>query len=247
MDDQEIIAKLLEGYSLRTFMNPDPALPSNSPEHEETYDLPHVIINGGIFWAKTITGHLMASEREAHGNVAFCYTNYGDFFMSFSPTIEKGAYVMDIGRYKKHEWVLKKNYKLVWDSEKDQPADVVGREIDAAAILKIAMLDSEDIWNIHPVDLPMYFPDQGTFELKTVSDRYAMGFRKPRELLQYLESPELALRENISPSGTAAILTLPSFPTYYRLRSDGTYSNFFDIPRQTQKSYKALRVYSDNL
>ena len=38
MTDEEIIQGVLEGCSLRTFMVPDPAMPSNHPEHRESYD-----------------------------------------------------------------------------------------------------------------------------------------------------------------------------------------------------------------
>ncbi|HJO71327.1 MAG: hypothetical protein QF450_05770 [Rhodospirillales bacterium] len=49
MENEEIIRKVLGGYSLRTFMVPDPAIPSNTPQHSETYDLPHVVIKGKHF------------------------------------------------------------------------------------------------------------------------------------------------------------------------------------------------------
>ena len=31
MTDEELVHGILEGYSLRTFMVPDPAMPNNSP------------------------------------------------------------------------------------------------------------------------------------------------------------------------------------------------------------------------
>ena len=59
LTDKEIIEKLLNGASLRTFMIPDESIPSNYPEHIEAYDLPHVIINGDYFWGKSDTAHLI--------------------------------------------------------------------------------------------------------------------------------------------------------------------------------------------
>ena len=103
MDDQGLIAKVLDGQSLRTRMVPDSAIPSNFPEHIETYDLPHVIINGDQFWGKSETAHLSIADDQPIGNAAFCYTNSGNVFMSFGPGKQNGAYVMDQRRYREHK------------------------------------------------------------------------------------------------------------------------------------------------
>ena len=52
------------------------------------------------------------------------------------------------------------------------------------------MLDSEDIWNIHSIGLPYYFPDSGTFQLNTAVDRYPIASRsreKTNQLRTVLE------------------------------------------------------------
>ena len=88
MDDWEIVEKLLNGSSLRTVMTPDPSLPSNSPEHIEGFDLPHVIITKDHFWGKSETAHLVHVMGEAKfGEVAFCYANLGGG--SFAATIPR--------------------------------------------------------------------------------------------------------------------------------------------------------------
>src|SRR3990167_3019389 len=102
MSNNDIIDKLLDGASLRTFMIPDSSIPSNYPEHIESYDLPHVIINGGYFWGKSETAHLTPQLRVA----AFCYTNIDNIFCSYNPMIHK-VYFMSKARYKMHRWNLK--------------------------------------------------------------------------------------------------------------------------------------------
>ena len=78
MTDAEIIQGILEGCSLRTFMVPDPAMPSNYPEHIESYDLPHVIINGNQFWGKAETAHLQLIPGTAPAMmIAYSYSNLG--------------------------------------------------------------------------------------------------------------------------------------------------------------------------
>ena len=124
--------------------------------------------------------------------------------------------------------------------------DAVETAIDAAARFKVAMLDSEDVWNVHPVDLPMYYPESKSFSLKTVSDSYVAMFRHPKKLLRELESAGFE-KGRVDPRYWRLFTTFPEFNTFYDLRSDGTYQNYYDLPRGTRQEHKALRVYSDSL
>ena len=175
MTDDEVIAKILDGYSLRTSMVPDPAIPTNRPEHVESYDLPHVVIDGDRFWGKSDTVHLFHTHGDTERNLipgdtrnglaAFCCSNKGDLFFSYTPDQDRLS-TINRSRYKKHAWALRGKNTLIWDSEDDETAQVVGKAIECAAKLNIAMLDNEDIWNVHPVDLPMYETGAGRFQFK---------------------------------------------------------------------------------
>jgi len=66
---------------------------------------------------------------------------------------------------------------LVWVSENSDAVEAVGKEVESGAKLKIAMLDDDDIWNMHPVDLPMHEMGSGRFHLKTAADMYPKTFR----------------------------------------------------------------------
>ena len=256
MTDDEVIAKILAGYSLRTSMVPDPAIPTNRPEHVESYVLPHVVIDGDRFWGKSETAHLFHTHGDAERNfipgdpqkglAAFCYSNTGDLFFSYTPdqgrlsTIKKS-------RYKKHAWVLRPNHTLVWDSDNGDAAQAVGKEIESGAKLKIAMLDDDDIWNVHPVDLPMYEMGSGRFQLKTAADMYPKTFRD-RAYLDAITDQAKASMEN-SPDSSAEVIAhvaAEGFSTFYCVCSDGTYYNFYDIARSTRHKYKRLKVFSDN-
>ena len=239
MTDEEIIQGILEGCSLRTFMMPDPAIPTNRPEHMESFDLPHVIINGAHFWGKTENSHLHHVPGDASCDLtAFCYTNMADVFCMYTPNPGTGA-LMRRDRYKTHEWKLVRNYKLVWDSGMKQPTEVVAGEIEACAKLRIALLDSEGIWNVHPVDLPLYEKDSGRFQLKTVKDSYPTVFRNR------ILADDLGAEVRNLDKDSAIILDPPVFESFYSVFSDGTYYNFYDIQRNTKKSYERLMVYSD--
>ena len=226
-------------------MVPDPTFPSNAPRHSETYDLPHVVINGQDFWAMSETRHLSIADGTAFPNVSFCYTSTGDIFCSYGEGVESRLNVMPKSRYEIHEWRLRRRHGLIWDSNGGTPASVIGDEIEQGSKFMIAMLDAEDIWNVHPVDLPMYYAESEAFELKTASDHYPQVFRDPDAFRKRIMDDEGV--RNIWSDGEVALSTAREFSTFYRLISDGTYVNYYDIPRSSQQEYKRLMVFSDNV
>lgn len=191
LTDEGIIESVIEGASLRTVMIPDDVIPSNNPLHIESYDLPHVIVNGGYFWGKSETAHLGQTLGQPPRNTgSFCYTNIGNIFSYFSHD-PNTLLLYNKKRYKSHSWRTKGDFRLVWDSLLDQSSAEVKKEIESGSKFKIAMLDSEYIWNIHPIDLPTYFPKENRFELKTNMDWYPtfLDTRSLREI--YLRSTRI--------------------------------------------------------
>lgn len=246
LTDKEIIEKLLNGASLRTFMIPDESIPSNYPEHIETYDLPHIVISGDYFWGKSETAHLIHTLGSIDtGVIAFCYTNISNIFGSYNPTT-CGIRFMNKKRYKQHSWNLRENYRLIWDSERYDSAKGIRQEIELCSKFKIALLDSEDIWNIHPVDLPMYYTGKEDFDLKTASDFYPILFRYPSEIEKLIDKFSDLFDEKSIDNSKVLRLEYQKFPTFYSIRSDGTYYNGFDIPRKTIQKYKRLKVFVDS-
>jgi hypothetical protein len=253
MDDSELVDMLLKGASLRTFMIPDSSIPSNYPEHIESYDLPHVIINGTHFWAKSETAHLAHSlgseyryDSVAYTNAAFCYTDMGNIFFGYNPKLDR-VVLMSKKRYKEHVWHITENYKMIWDSGGEHCTEVVKKEIELCSKFKVAMLDADNVWNIHPVDLPMYYSAEGAFQLKTTMDEYPMLFRDPSEtdhlLSRYRDFFNTKPADN--KKGMIPLNSVRKFYTFYSFSSDGSYYNLFDIQRNTTQTYKRLKVFVD--
>src|SRR5579884_1181376 len=101
--------------------------------------------------------------------------------------------------------------------------------------------------NIHPVDLPMYYSKEGVFELKTAADRYPTFFRYPSQTGELLQRyPDFFdHRPEDNEAGFIRLSECPQFFSFYSVRSDGRYYNFFDIPRKTTQRYKRLKVFAD--
>ena len=221
-------------------MIPDPSIPSNSPEHLEGVELTHIVITGDLMWAKSDATHLSHTFGSSSGSLcAWCYSSPADVFASYAPEFSK-LFLMFKSRYK-NVFITKNDYALIWDSEENTSTEAIRKKIEAGAKLKIAMLDSEDIWNVHSIGLPFYFPDSGTFQLKTAVDRYPVAFRSREETNKLRAVLEELSRGDI---GGAYAVEVPEWFAFYCLNSDGTYYNYYDIPRQTTQAYKRLKVFA---
>lgn len=246
MTDADLIEKVLDGWSLRTFMVPDPAIPSNAPRHMESYDLPHLVINGDRFWAWSRTLHLMVHDDAPVANLSFCYSNIENIFCSYRPGVENGLRIMAKSRYAKHEWRLHHGHRLVWDSTAGSDTEAIEKEIENGSKLAVAMLDEDSIWNVHPVQLPFFYEVSGLFELKTENEQYPVVFRSPDSVHDIMSDSE-NLKNILNDSKKIYTMNAPAFSTFYSLYSDGTYFNYFDIARSSRQRYKRLKVFSDNV
>ncbi|MBF0526832.1 MAG: hypothetical protein HQK56_17245 [Deltaproteobacteria bacterium] len=258
MQDEEIVQRLLNGASLRTFMIPDPLIPSNYPEHWETYDLPHVILNGNYFWAKTRNEHLYINyvPEITIGLNAFCYTNIRDFFCSIEVSSgEKGLLsesyntcIMDKTRYRKHLWRLADNYQLIWDSEENNSPELLFEGIRSGLRFKIAMLDSEGAWNIHPVCIPAFGPGPDEFHLYTPWDIYPAFFRSVNETTKAFDlCKEIITTRNDDNQALAEKFKVMPFASFYHIFHDGKFMTLNDVLQGSFRRYQRLRVFVERI
>lgn len=250
MKEDEMIDKLIDGYSLYTYMVPDDSIPTNRPLHSEGFHLPHIIITKNIFWGMSRTVHFFQAEDNRRGVYHFCYTNdFRDLFFSYNPT-SQGAVFMSTKRYKRHQFIMKNEWKLVWDSEwtEKQQNYEIDCLIEQGSCFKIAMLDSENIWNIHPVDLPMYHINKGSFNLKTEYFEYASVIRDIKHVNELVEAnKEFFSKKPISNEGGALLCECAPFHAFYCLFNNGEYCSFYDAPRGSIQKYNRLKVFCEKM
>ena len=248
-NNNDLIQKLVDGYSLYTYMVPDDAMPTNRPLHCEGFYLPHIIITGDVFWGISRAAHLVHNHGSSNiGILSFYYTNHSNgLFFSYNPGMN-GITLMSIKRYKRHKFIFKDNWTLIWDSEwNEKPALYrIDRLIEQGACFKIAMLDDENIWNIHPVDLPMYHINEGTFNIKTEYFEYASAIRNTQQINELIKANETFFntKPESNKDGTLTGKCVP-FHTFYNLFDNGEYYNYYDIPRGSRQRYKRLKVFCE--
>lgn len=249
MGNEDIVQRLIDGHSLYSYMVPDDCLPTNRPLHSEGFHLPHIIITGDVFWGMSRAAHLIHDPGSIETGIGyFCYTNHpGGLFLSYNPGLNNVTF-MSIKRYKAHTFIVKDNWELIWDSgwnEKDQNGSL-DHWIKQGLRFKIAMLDGEGVWNIHPVDLPMFHINEGTFNIKTELFDYASILREPETIGSLTEDRrDFFNQKPDSNEGSALSGTCPAFRAYYNLFDNGEYYNFYDIPRGTTQRYKRLKVFCE--
>ncbi len=252
MDNEEIIQKLINGQSLYSYMIPDDSLSNNRPLHSEGFYLSHIIITGDVFWGMSRTVHLGHYHGSNSYSIShFCYTNHPDsLFFSYSPSLDGNDIItlMSIKRYKSHKFIAKDNWRLIWDSEWDEKHQDKSLDhwIKQGLRFKTAMLDDEDIWNIHPVDLPMFHINEGTFNIKTELFGYPGILRNSKSFNDFIE-PYRTFFDKKPDSDEEGALSgkCPSFRAFYNLFDNGEYYNFYDIPRGTKQKYKRLMVFCE--
>ena len=254
MNDDQIIEKLINGYSLYTYMIPDDTIPTNRPLHAEGFYLPHGLLIGNMFWGMSRSVHVADTVSQGTPSLMwnFCYTNgFGGIFCSYSLR-SKSVTFMQLSRYKSHEFIIKNNWELIWDSKfkETYPCSRLHDVIRSGVQLKVAMCDAEGIWNLHPVDLPLYSIDKERFRLKTEYFEYPTLFRTP-QAVEYLIQRyngyfNRKTKSNAEGGGQLAMdCNSNYFACFYNLCSSGSYYNLYDIPRGTTQKYQRLKVFCE--
>jgi hypothetical protein len=246
-NNDDLIQKLIDGYSLYTYMVPDDSIPTNKPLHCEGFYLPHVLIKDDTFWGMARTVHVSHS-KETFGFGHFAYTNHrSGLFLSYNPSTSNITF-MSTKRYKRHEFIVKDNWKLIWDSAwNEKPQDYrIDRVIERGSCFKIAMLDDENIWNVHPVDLPMYHINEGSFNIKTEYFEYAFAIRSTKDIDELVEANKTFFSTKPESNSDGVLHgTCAPFHAFYNVFDNGEYYNFYDIPRGSRQRYKRLKIFCE--
>ncbi|MBF0495450.1 MAG: hypothetical protein HQK58_02565 [Deltaproteobacteria bacterium] len=260
MNDSKVIKKLLDGSSLRICINSGQSPSVSSLECYKSYDLPHVVINGTHFWGKTRNNCFEVYPKSAEYSglephiTSYCFTNMGDISCRFEvATVGSNfsndqfqATFMKTGGDNRHLWRVIDDYQLLWDSRRNDSPKVITDAIQHASRVKIVMLDSKGAWNIHPVDLPMYFPSLNQFELKTCYDCYPFFMQSPGETKKIIEHTAGCWDSgpDKETESVGVMATVKGFHSFYHIYSNGKVSTIYDLIENKSQKYNRLKVFT---
>lgn len=230
---------LLNGMSLRVVLHPDTAWQTDFPDMLETVELRHVLIDGSRFIAKTSPLHALhyKFEYDLKRSYAYAYCNFANVVLNSSP-VSGLLRAYRSSAYKEIHFLLRDTHECVWEHAKDKSVESVEEAIRAGKSLKIALHDSDDLWNIHPVHMPSFFVGRNFFELFTEQDALPVALRN-FDVLKEIEAQLVDMK--------AVIFRDPEFySTFFTVRSDGTYLRGGVVLKDdARRTYKALMVFAE--
>jgi hypothetical protein len=245
---ESIIEELLNGASLACIMTPDETIPGNEPLHDESLDLQHVIIKGKYFWGMTHHGYFAVNAPS--GNF-FYFSNFKKLFGTFAPDaamrdLSSNCNISTHKRYKKFKFITRHRFKQIWDSEGEQDFGAVRWAVKEAVPLRVAFLDGEDVWNLHPVMLAQVEKEADHFVLQTHLAIYPVFFRNQEELVNswdnikpYVDDPDVYKK------GVMAIKSRFWIGAYH-ISDNGTHKSSYDLMRgNTTNKHKRLMVFTE--
>lgn len=241
---KKLIQAILDGASLSTVMTPDPAHPSNQPEHDESYRMRFVYFsqNTDAFFAQTYTMHRPMRTKITYSLFhSFCYSvNHDDLMMIHcsDENITKLTQIRD--RYSKFRWVARKDFATIWDSKAAGEMKLIRQAIAEGRELKLAVQDEDGLWTVLPVDLLNIDSDRDLFSVRTETGHPPACIPNPDTLCDvkklFFDTPRTR----------SQFVNLPSFSIniFFCCFSDGSYYTYFDENRIIKRRYQHLKLFS---
>ena len=260
MPENDIKAEdLLNGASLRVVLHPDPEVQHSAPDMVESFDLPHIVIHGSEFIAKTANRHALPYDDRAYdasSASSYAFSNFLSFVIN-SSAAEPLFRAYSTTAYLEIEFVAKNAYETVWEYGVHETTVAVERAIEAGKRLKIALLDQDGLWNIHPVHMPSFYVGQNHFELFTEQDALPIIFRYLADLKkidkyfcdkieQYIETGDIEnKKDKIKETGLQSA-DVVFYSCYYTVWPNGEHLlGKFVLRGEEPRKYTALKVFAE--
>lgn len=227
----------------------------------EAFDLRHVILKDDKFFAKTSNSHAVAASYGSYDMAAafsYAYSNHYQYVVNSSHT-EEMIRVYNKNVYKDIDFIPVNNYELIWESGNETETGPVEDAIMAGRLLKVALLDANGCWNIHPIHMPSFHIGRNSFELFTDQDAIPNFFQLPEQLVVLEGEMKEVLRKVILENSPRNIceafkeagynLFQPKFySTFYTIRSNGEYLRATTPSEDaTPQHYEMLKVFADKI
>lgn len=230
---------LLNGWDLRAYLSPDPALPYWRQEqaYTETLQLSFVIIADSVVWGVTRHNHLsFAPGKSKSGLNAFAYSPQKSYYACvdhISPQKaiggeKQGLNFFPLKQYTVSQFRLASTHEPVWRMQTADDLSPFDAAIRQGRSFRLAIQFGSDVWVISPVDIPYRYIDQDRFKVTTdccflpgVLARPAAAEQKIRELLpSFLDTDDVMQQVSIQTA------TVSSFVEFY---NDGSYYDLSKI------------------
>lgn len=238
------VSELINGHSLRVVLYPDESLGFYTEATVECFQLPNVVIIGDRFWGSNDCS-AASDEHPLPPGCNWDLTRPGSYiYNNFTDLVVNSSYLSGMVRiykaskYRQIRFVTVADFRLLWDSESDDDPAAIEKEIEQGKRFKFALLDEQDVWNIHPIDLATYLKKSRQFRIDTPKNGYPEILRDPDFIAG------LAAKFAEVDDYTAGINDQPFYLSRYRVTSEGHYQHQIGGELVT-KEYRHLKVFCE--
>lgn len=157
----DIVDQVLRGADLRVVLKANPKY--NEDCYVESYDLPHIIVSGGVFWAAMRTAHLPNSfltvGRQLGQDkffvditkpIQYCYSNFYRFVI-VSTYIGKLVRYYNADAYETIDFMASDGYELVYQSSKPLDCDMIREKTRQGKKMKVCFELRDGVFHISPL------------------------------------------------------------------------------------------------
>ena len=251
---------LLNGHSLRVVLaSPVPGR-RDANALVESLDLCHVVIDGERFWGKTASagapqGIPGDTAQTPYCGCAYAFCDDAGYVVHSSPLWDSCRLIAS-REFAPIEFVAIPDFRLVWEWGGTGDMTTLRAAIVSGRLIKVALLDHDNIWNIHPVHQPTIRNHEAYFELFTDDDAYPALLRSADAVARIAEASKDARETRAGPdidsgSESSAIRldgTVP-YSAWHIIASDGRYLRGRPAARSESgylgRRYRALKVFAE--
>ncbi|MEC9268465.1 MAG: hypothetical protein VX464_20570 [Pseudomonadota bacterium] len=249
--------EIMDGGQIVPVMTPDPSLGERYfnplPAYRESYPLTQIVTKNDVFWGATSGTNQPYSIREGLPDpVVLAYTNSAPIYATFviqgmtQALAEGGRRVRlaPLHHYQKFKFSVRRNGRPVWDGA--NPGDTVALQaaIEEGCQYRVVMEIEDGTILSLPVDIPMYFPEDNSLNITTHPGTLPVFFGDPQSLIDGLAAHNADMLTAESAAAESAVVTVPLFPVFFSIRSDGTYYGVGEILSGEPKKWSQVRLYA---
>lgn len=248
---------ILDGHRIVPVMSPDASLGDRYfnplPSYRESYPLTHLVTKNDLFWGATSGTNQPFSIRSGLPDpVVLAYTNTAPIYASYAirpmvQALEEGsrrARIAPLHHYSNFRFLTRNEAELIWDGAQPGNTQRVCAAIENGRSYRVILSLEDDTILSLPVDIPMYFPDDNSLNITTHPGFLPTFFADPQWLLDGLTAHNAAMLTQQSASAPSANVTVPIFPVFFTIRSDGTYYGVNEIMSGDPKRWTRARLFA---
>ena len=250
-NDGILIDHLLEGWTLKTLMEPDSSIPSNGDSHLETMALRGIIIKGRTFWAYSLHHHLAISSTDyfhVEGPptaITFLYTNLGQkkIFSLIMEDIAQHRWaqrLFPLNRYREHRWVLLSDFEEIFASSKSSDKENVSAAVAECRDLKCAFLDRDGYWHIAEVHLPYVVRENHKIYFQTVPFKMQPALLSD-DFIRAMEDNACGFAAKLD--GGQASIEGPVTHAQYVIDLDGFFTDLSSSMKRQWRHAEAIKIF----